>query len=38
MNKFILKGSLGFLILSAALSSCKSTQEATAQKKRTSWN
>jgi putative endopeptidase len=32
MNKHILKGSLGFLFLSVALYSCKSTQEATAKK------
>lgn len=32
MNKFILKGSLGFLFLSIALSSCKSSQEVTAKK------
>ncbi|RTL11132.1 MAG: M13 family peptidase [Flavobacteriaceae bacterium] len=32
MNKFILKGSLGFLFLSVALYSCKSTQEVAAKK------
>ena len=32
MNKFILKGSFGFLFLSVALFSCKSSQEATAKK------
>jgi putative endopeptidase len=32
MNKHILKGSLGFLFLSVALSSCKSTQEVAAKK------
>ena len=32
MNKHILKGSLGFLFLSIALSSCKSSQEVTAKK------
>ncbi|WP_445718620.1 M13 family metallopeptidase [Flavobacterium sp.] len=32
MNKSIIKGSLGFLFLSVALSSCKSTQEVAAKK------
>ena len=32
MNKFILKGSLGFLFLSITLSSCKSSQEVAAKK------
>ena len=32
MNKFILRGSLGFLFLSVALSSCKSSQELAAKK------
>ena len=32
MNKHILKGSLGFLFLSIALSSCKSSQEVASKK------
>ena len=32
MNKFILKGSFGFLFLSVALTSCKSTQEVAPKK------